>query len=68
MANKLHTKGKIKGTNVVGKIIGKGYVERNGKIEEKHILQIDTSKITLQEVAPFLGEIAVDIDKITKAQ
>lgn len=62
--NKLHEEIRILNTNMVGEIIGKGYTEQNGKVEERYIIKLDAKKITIQDIIPFISEIVIDPSKI----
>lgn len=67
MATKqLHSEVSIKNTKIVGTLVGKAFVDTNGTVGEKYIIRVDPRKLTLQELAPFLGEIVIDPSQVAR--
>jgi hypothetical protein len=51
---------KIKGTKNKVTLTGKAMVQEDGKITEKLVVTLDTSRMTLKDALPFLKHVVVD--------
>jgi hypothetical protein len=54
----------IRGSKITGKVTGKGFSQKDGKIVEQMIIRIDPKKVTIQDIAPFLTEIVIDSSRV----
>jgi hypothetical protein len=62
MHSRLRSEVSIRGTRIVGKLIGKGFAFAPGedRVDEKYIIEVDMSRMALHELAPYLKHIVVD--------